>query len=235
MKPRIAQDGTQPTHESKITHLKTKSKSSDTRLLRFPQQFEPRSSTFPFLPLALPGTRPLTCQGKSFEERKKKKPKSRKRFCRSTSLASSRGSKLRRKAETRTETPNCAQLYTSRVSRTPYGESTATFSGTFTLPSRFCAMSSIFFATFRQTRAREPSRGTWSDCRTRSLPSEKFSRRSGTSTEHSLARARGRFLRLSTSIYSVFLAAFGLSLSLSFSLTHSFPVSLSLSLYRKDI
>lgn len=89
----------------------------------FSRKLGSRSCTFPILrSLSLPGTRPLTCEGGKVLRTEKKKPKSRKRFCSPTSLASSLGAKQRRKVEKRAETQICAHLYTSLVPQAVNGE-----------------------------------------------------------------------------------------------------------------
>lgn len=98
-------------------------------------QFEPRSSTFPVLPCALPGTRPLTCQerGGEFKGKRTQRERGRKKspnHGRDSAVllvwqvlspcAQCRG----RKAEKRAETQISAHLHTSPVPHTEYGEFT---------------------------------------------------------------------------------------------------------------
>ncbi len=97
---------------------------------------------------------PFDLSGGKVLRKEKKKPKSRKRFCCPTSLASSLGSKQRRKAEKRAETQICAHLYTSLVPQTLYGELNAPFWVLLSLSCVWALCLFIVFATFRYTLAR---------------------------------------------------------------------------------
>lgn len=107
----------------------------------FSRKLGSRSCTFPILrSLSLPGTRPLTCEGGKVLRTEKKNPKSRKRFCSPTSLASSLGAKQRRKVEKRAETQICAHLYTSLVPQAVNGELKGYFLAYFSDLLRVCSL-----------------------------------------------------------------------------------------------
>lgn len=139
----------------------------------FSRKLGSRSCTFPILrSLSLPGTRPLTCEGGKVLRTEKKKPKSRKRFCSPTSLASSLGAKQRRKVEKRAETQICAHLYTSLVPQAVNGELKGYFLAYFSDLLRVCSLFAhrVFLPRFDKL-SQEPSHEIWplSDCGTVSM------------------------------------------------------------------
>lgn len=106
----------------------------------FSRKLGSRSCTFPILrSLSSRYTPSDLWRGKSFKDRKKK-PKSRKRFCSPTSLASSLGAKQRRKVEKRAETQICAHLYTSLVPQAVNGELKGYFLAYFSDLLRVCSL-----------------------------------------------------------------------------------------------
>lgn len=140
----------------------------------FSRKLGSRSCTFPILrSLSLPGTRPLTCEGGKVLRTGKKKPKSRKRFCSPTSLASSLGAKQRRKVEKRAETQICAHLYTSLVPQAVNGELNGVFFWLILVISSVYAaylLIGVFLPRFDKL-SQEPSHEIWplSDCGTVSM------------------------------------------------------------------
>lgn len=147
----ITHDVKQLAREPKIIPIKTEYKCFDTLSLPFHESWGRALAHSQFSALSLPGTRPLTCEGGKVLRTEKKKPKSRKRFCSPTSLASSLGAKQRRKVEKRAETQICAHLYTSLVPQAVNGELKGYFLAYFSDLLRVCSLFAHrgFFATFR--------------------------------------------------------------------------------------
>lgn len=138
----------------------------------FSRKLGSRSCTFPILrSLSSRYTPSDLWRGKSFKDRKKK-PKSRKRFCSPTSLASSLGAKQRRKVEKRAETQICAHLYTSLVPQAVNGELKGYFLAYFSDLLRVCSLFAhrVFLPRFDKL-SQEPSHEIWplSDCGTVSM------------------------------------------------------------------